>query len=141
MSVHLPAELFDKARIASPPAALKRNRGEYAFDLHPGVHAMVIGIWFAFVAVLCTAFMGQGLIVPAAICVICVTWLFVTPALWARILPKDGLRKQSWAEFREEGVHCYTGHLSSGEAMAQILVLPAMLLGLALFMAIVGAVV
>jgi hypothetical protein len=102
---------------------------------------MVIGAWFAFIAILCTAFMGEGLIIPAAICVIGAASLFVTPALWAKTLPKDGLRKQSWAEFREEGVECHTGHLSSGEAMAQILVLPAMLLGLAAFMAVVGAIV
>ena len=139
MSVHQPAELFDKARIVAAPVALKRNRGDYTFDLHPGLHAMVVGAYFAFLAILCTAFMGEGLVIPTAICVIGVISLFLTPALWARVQPKDDLRRQSWAEFLDEGVDCYTGHLTSGEAMAQILVLPGMLLGLAAFIAVVGA--
>ncbi len=139
MSVHQPAELFEKARIVAAPVAARRNRGDYRFDLHPGVHMMVVGSYLAFLAILCTAFMGEGLIIPTAIFVIGVIALFLTPGLWAKVQPKDGLRKQSWDEFRSEGVECHTGHLTSGEAMAQILVLPGMLLGLATFMAVVGA--
>jgi hypothetical protein len=131
MTVHQPIALFEEAVVhAAPP--LRRNRGERVFDLHPGVHAMVVGAWMAFVGILCTAFMGPDLIVPAAIVVVSVVALFVTPALWARVVPNDGLGRQSWAEFLQEGVECITGRLTVGQALAQIMTLPVLLVGLAL---------
>jgi hypothetical protein len=133
MAVHqTPQQLAAKAVIVSAP---RPNRGVRTFDLHPAVHLIVAGAWLAFVAILCAAFWASDLAVPAAIFVIGVIALFATPAMWARVQPQDGLRKPSWAEFRREGVDCHTGHLTSGEALAQILILPAMLLGLAAVMA------
>jgi len=140
MSVHQPrAVLLENARVAAAPAALRNAHGTRAFDLHPAVHFMVIGAWFAFVAILCAAFMGPDLVVPAGIFAVGVAALFVTPGLWARVAPDDGRRKQSWAEFREEGMVCHTGHLTSGQALAQIMVLPALLCSLALFFALLKA--
>jgi hypothetical protein len=138
MTVHQPIVDFQDAIVhAAPP--LRRNRGERVFDLHPGVHAMVIGLWMAFVLILCAAFMAPEMIVPAAIVVISVVALFLTPALWARVVPDDGLRRQSWAEFMSEGVECITGRLTAGQALAQIMTLPILLVGLALAMAAIKA--
>jgi hypothetical protein len=137
MTIHHPAEiLVEKARIVPAPA-LRRNRHERAFDLHPGVHFMVIGAWMGFIAILLAAFMGPDLVVPAGICILGAASLFVTPGLWARVKGDDGLPRQSWSEFMSEGVETYTGHLKSKEALAQIMILPALLIGLALFMAAV----
>jgi hypothetical protein len=137
MSIHQPAALLaEKARIVSPPA-LRRNRHQRTFDLHPGVHAMVIGAWVSFVGILCMAFMGPDLVVPTGIFFIGVAALFLTPGLWARVKGDDGLPRQSWGEFMSEGVETNTGHLTGGEAMAQIMILPALLVGLALVMAVI----
>lgn len=137
MAVHQSvAELRERARIAAAPADFRTSYGARPFDLHPAVHMMVIGAWFAFVGILCAAFMGPGLILPAAIFVVGVASLFVTPGLWARVAADDGRRKQSWSEFREDGMDCHTGHLTAGEAMAQIMVLPGLILGLAIFFAV-----
>ena len=133
------AALAEKARIAAAPADLRTSYGARPFDLHPAVHAVVIGAWFAFVGILCAAFMGPGLILPTAIFVIGVASLFVTPGLWARVAADDGRRKQSWSEFCEDGVQTHTGRLTAGEAMAQILVLPGLICGLAIFFAILKA--
>ena len=74
-----------------------------------------------------------GLILPAAIFLVGVAALFITPGLWAKV-GDDGIqRKQSWAEFREEGVDTHTGRLTSGEALAQIMTLPVLVIALALF--------
>ncbi|HEY0627341.1 MAG TPA: hypothetical protein VGD10_11485 [Allosphingosinicella sp.] len=138
MSVHQPAALFEQAiRHAEMPA--RRNRGERTFELHPAVHFMVVGTYVTFAAILCTAFMGKDLIVPAAIVFIGIASLFVTPGLWARVKPDDGLRKQSWSEFMSEGVECITGRLTGVQALAQILVLPTLMVGLALVFAIIKA--
>jgi len=138
MTVHQPiAQFQENVRPVSAP--LRRNRGERTFDLHPAVHFMVIGTYVAFAAILCTAFMGKDLIVPAAIVFIGIASLFITPGLWARVNPDDGLRKQSWGEFLQEGVDCITGHLTAGQAMAQILVLPGLMVSLAMVFAVVKA--
>jgi hypothetical protein len=141
MSKHIPAaELGTQARIVAAPAQpLRRNRGTRVFDIHPGVHLITAGAYFAFVAILAAAFMGPDLIVPAGIFVVGVAALFLTPALWARVVPDDGLRKQSWAEFMAEGVECITGRLTTGQALAQILTLPALIVTLALTMAAIKA--
>lgn len=137
MSAHIPAEQIEQqARIVAAPS--RRNRGERVFDLHPAVHAMTIGAYLAFVGILCAAFMGPDLIVPAAIVVVSVFALFATPAFWARVAGDD-LRKQSWSEFLQEGVECCTGKLTAGQALAQILVLPGLILILGLVMAIINA--
>jgi hypothetical protein len=134
MSIHQPARILEQhARIVAPPA-LRRNRQDRAFDLHPAVHLMIAGIWMTFVLMLSTAFMGPDLIIPLGINIIGVTALFVVPGLWSRVVPDDGGRRQSWSEFMAEGVETYTGHLKTKEALAQIFILPVLLLGLAMVM-------
>ena len=140
MSIHIPAEqLQDQARIVAAP--LRRNRGERVFDLHPAIHLALAGVYGSFVAILAAAFMGPELIVPSAILLISVVALFLTPALWARVVPEDGLRRQSWSEFLREGVDTITGRLTAGQALAQILTLPVLLVGLAVAMVVIRAAV
>ena len=136
MSIHQPLELLQQnARIVQAP--VRRNRHERTFDLHPAVHFMVIGSWLGFVAILCAAFMTPKLAIPAAIFFIGVVSLFLTPGLWARVKGDDGLPRGTWADFRREGVDCATGHLTSGEALAQIMTLPVLLVGVAIIMAVI----
>jgi hypothetical protein len=138
VTVHQPiAHFAEQLRPARAP--LGRKRGERTFELHPAVHAMVIGAYVAFAAILCTAFMGPDLVVPMGIVFISIAALFITPGLWARVNPDDGLRKQSWGEFLQEGVECLTGHLTARQALAQIMVLPGLMVGLALVFAAIKA--
>ncbi len=132
---HSPQALERQARIVPPPVR-PRKRHARAFDLHPGVHAMVIGAWMSFIFILLAAFMGPHLMIPAVICVLGAASLFITPGLWARVKGDDGLPRQSWAEFMEEGVQTYTGRLGAKDALAQIMTLPLLLVGLAIFMAV-----
>lgn len=135
MSVHQPvAALQDKASVV--PVA-RPNRGVRAFDIHPGVHAMLLGAYLSFAGILMTTFMGHDLKVPGAIIVIGILSLFITPAWWSRVTPNDGARKQSWGEFLAEGVECITGRLTAGQALAQIIVLPALMVGLAMVFAVI----
>jgi hypothetical protein len=134
MSIHLSAAALEQqASIVAPPA-LRRNRQERAFDLHPAVHLMLAGIYMSFVALLSVAFMGRDLVIPFAINIIGVISLFLVPGLWARVFPDTGGRRQSWSEFTSQGVETYTGHLATREALAQIFILPALLLALATVM-------
>jgi hypothetical protein len=143
MSIHIPAaEIEARARVVAAPIAVQsaapaadRRRGRRAFDLHPAVHGLTIAAYALFATILCATFMAPAMIVPAAIIAVSIVALFLTPGLWARIVPDDGKPKQSWAEFMDEGVDTITGRLTAGQAMAQILTLPALVVCLALVMA------
>jgi hypothetical protein len=100
---------------------------------------MLAGLLIGFPAILLATFMGPDLVVASAIVIIGALSLFVTPALWAKVQPKDDRPRQSWAEFMAEGVECHTGHLSAPGALAQILVLPALMVGLGLVFAVIKA--
>jgi Flp pilus assembly protein TadB len=137
MSVHQPvAELREQAIVVP---AFRGNRGTRVFDVHPAIHLTLLGAYLTFAAVLMTAFMGNDLKVPAAIVVIGILSLFITPAWWSRVAPDDGARKQNWGEFMNEGVECITGKLTAGQALAQIMVLPGLMVGLALVFATIKA--
>ena len=138
MSIHLPAEqLQAQAVIVAPP--LRRNRAERVFDLHPAVHLMLAGALLAFPTILLATFMGPDLVVASAIVIIGALSLFVTPALWARVQPSDDRPRQSWAEFMAEGIECHTGHLSARCAIAQIMTLPILMVGLGFVFAVIKA--
>jgi len=137
MSIHQPAHILEQHARIIPAPALRRNRKDRAFGLHPAVHLMLAGIYMSFVFLLSIAFMGQDLVIPFAINIIGVTSLFLTPALWARVFPDNGGRRQSWSEFMAEGVETYTGYLPTREALAQIFILPVLLLALAGVMVVI----
>lgn len=137
MTIHQPFAQF--AEQIQPVQTLRRNRGERVFGLHPAIHLTLVGAYLTFMGVLATAFMGKDLVVPTAIFAIGIASLFVTPAWWARVKGDDGLPKQSWAEFREEGIDCLTGWLTANQALAQIMVLPALMVSLAFFFAVLKA--
>jgi len=137
MSIHIhAAEIAPRARVVAAPA---RRRGQRVFDIHPAVHGLTIAAYALFATILCATFMAPGMIVPAAIVAVSVAALFLTPGLWARVVPDDGKPKQGWAEFMDEGVNTITGRLTAGAAMAQILTLPALVVVLALAIAAIRA--
>ena len=135
MTMHQPFAQFaeDIRPVSFQPA--KRNRGERVFDLHPAIHFGLVGAYLTFMGVLATSFMGPDLVIPTVIFGIGILSLFVTPAWWARV-KGDDLPKQSWADFCQEGVECLTGKLTANQALAQIMVLPALMVGLAFFFAV-----
>ena len=141
MSIHISAaEIEARARIVAAPTAaapLAPNRGRRVFDIHPAVHGLTIAAYALFATILCATFMAPGMIVPAAVVAVSVVALFLTPGLWARVVPDDGKPRQSWAEFMDEGVDTITGRLTAAQAMAQILTLPALVVLLAIAMAVI----
>ncbi len=138
MSIHLPAEqLQAQASIVAPP--IRRNRAERVFDLHPALHLMLAGTLLSFPTILLATFMGPDLVLASAIVIIGALSLFVTPALWAKVQPADDRPRQSWAEFMAEGIDCHTGQLSARGAIAQVMTLPILMVGLGFVFAVIKA--
>ncbi len=134
------AELHEVA-LTEPIAAVPRlsNRAERTFGLHPILYVTTIGAHLAFLAIMAAAFGNPGLILPFAICVIYIVMAFGTPGLWARVTGRPSGRVQSWAEFRHEGMEIETGHIGSAAAIAQVLVLPVLIVGWGAAIAVIVA--
>ena len=131
-------ELADAGLIVQAPA-VRRNLAERSFGLHPALFAATIGAYVAFLAIMATVFVSPELVIPFAICFVYVGMAFGTPAMWAKISPRSEGRYQTWAEFRDEGLEIATGKISSGGAIAQVLVLPVLIVGWAVAMGIILA--
>lgn len=116
--------------------ALPRTRGAHVFDLHPALHIGVFAGFFAYLGIMWAAFGEKGLVIPFAIFAVFLAGAFIVPAWWARVAPGEG-RAPSFADFMRDGVVCATGHQTAGAALVQVLIMPAMLIGWGLFLAIV----
>lgn len=143
MSVHYSqAELRKVASRASAAVAPRLpNRVERIFGLHPALFIATIGSYFVFLAVMAAAFMNPNLIIPFAIFVAYLAMYFGVPGLWARVVGRPVGRFQSWAEFRSEGMEILTGHIGSGGAIAQVMVLPFLIVGFGVAVAVIAALV
>lgn len=143
MSIHYSeAALRDIANRA--PAAMAPalpNRAERTFGLHPALFVATIGSYFAFLAIMAAAFMNPNLIIPFAIFIAYLAMYFGVPGLWARVAGRPVGRFQSWAEFRSEGMDILTGPIGSGGAIAQVMVLPFLIVGFAVAVALIAALV
>lgn len=116
--------------------ALPRTRGAHVFDLHPALHIGVFAGFFAYLGIMWAAFGEKGLAIPFVIFAVFLAAAFAVPAWWARVAPGEG-RAPSFADFMAQGITCETGHQSAGAVLAQVWIMPAMLVGWGLFLALV----
>lgn len=134
--LHHPAALDAIADRVAPPA--HSDRDGRSFDLHPALHVGVFGGFGVYLAVMWSAFGQRELIIPFAIFFFFTAAFFVVPAAWARIENRTGT-VADWSEFLRDGFNCATGHLSARETMAQVLIMPVMLLLWGLSVAVIRA--
>lgn len=140
MTAHTPTRLFANATPLAPPAYAKPNRVERQFDLHPALHLATFGGFFAYLGIMWLAFGNPELVLPFVIFVVFLAGSLIVPAYWERVAHQDG-PKQSFAEFLREGIDCATGHLTAGETMVQVLIMPTMLVAWGLIVATIRALV
>jgi hypothetical protein len=133
MTKPLPTTVFADAR------PLRTNLAPRTFNLHPALHLTTLGGYLTYLAIMAAAFMNPELVIPFAIFVIVVVAGFLVPGLWARVVPAATGRHQSLAEFVEEGVDTWTGPLSGKGAIAQVTIMPAVLVAWGLIVALIRA--
>ncbi len=139
MSIHHTAETFAKAKITrkTTPFEVKVQR---SFDLPVGLHVATVALYFAFLGVMAFAFQDRGLIIPMAIFVIYIVMAFGVPAMWVRMKPGHTATTQSWANFSRFGIDTFTGNMSARDATGQVLILPVLILGWAIAIAVIAAI-
>lgn len=140
MSIHYTAETFAQAPAIkrTTPFKVKVKR---SFDLPPALHLATIGLYFAFLGVMAFAFQDRGLLIPMAIFVIYITMAFGVPAMWVRMQPNHADKPLCWTDFSRFGVDTYTGNMNAKDATGQVLILPVLILGWAIAIAVIAAMV
>jgi hypothetical protein len=109
---------------AAPP----RTRIERNFGLPTRLYAITAACYFAFLGILSLALMEPQLVIPMVICVIIVAAYFIVPRKWATMRPDNAPPPLSWSKFKQHGIATHTGPVAASDAVAQVLILPVLIL-------------
>jgi len=123
----LPRDLVAEQAIihVRPPVGTVVDR---TFELPAFLYGTTAALYLCFIAVMTAGFAAPGLQIPAVIFALFVVAGFGTPALWTRMGPGRGREAMTWWQFRRDGIATLTGRLTAGEACAQMLILPVLIL-------------
>lgn len=131
------------ARIVAQPQVAAADRShpvDRNFGLPTALYGATVAGYLGFLLVVGSAFANPVLAIPMAIFVLFIVAGFGVPALWTR-LAGNTTQPQTLGEFRQRGIMTLTGRLTAGEATVQMLILPALLVGWGLAVAVIAAVV
>ena len=131
------------ARIVAQPQAAAAVSGyevDRNFGLPTALYGATVAGYLGFLLVVGSAFANPVLAIPMAIFVLFIVAGFGVPALWTR-LAGNTTEPQTLGEFRQRGIMTLTGRLTAGEATVQMLILPVLLVGWGLAVAVIAAVV
>lgn len=134
------AEIHAQPPVPTRPALRRNARAPHVFDLPPVLHVALFGGVGVYLAIMWAAFATRELILPFAIFAVFLAGAFLVPAWWARVAPPAG-ETERWADFVRDGVESYTGRVPAGAAAVQVLIMPAMLIGWGLVVALIRALV
>ncbi len=133
------------ARVVEQPAAgfnpvRHQVDADRNFGLPSALYGATIACYLGFLAIVGIAFANPVLAIPMAIIVLVIAAAFGVPAQWSR-LRGNASAPQTLVQFASSGIMTNTGRLSAGEASAQVLVLPVLLVVWGLAVAVIAATV
>ncbi len=119
----------DAFKIDAKPDAIPNIRQDVdrSFGLPTRLYVATVGLYFAFLAVMAVGFQTREMALVIAICVVYVVMAFGVPSLWARMKPGNDSKAIDWVTFQLHGIATYTGQTKSGDATAQVLILPILI--------------
>ena len=127
MSVRVdPKLLRADAKIVSPPG--QRACDDRTFGLPWALHAGFFGLFLAYLGVMAIGLPHPEMAIPMAIFVFFTIAFYVVPMLWAVMAPANASRAMRMSELLSRGIAVHTGRCSGGAAIAQVLILPLLIL-------------
>ena len=129
----------DLSRIASITDAPARTRVDRNFGLPTGLYAATVGLYLAFLGLMGTLFANPHLGIPIAIMAGFIVLFFGLCGLWTKMNPENPTVPMTWGQLSSRGIQTLSGHLTAGEAAAQVLVLPVLILGWGCAIAVIVA--
>jgi hypothetical protein len=134
------AELLVRQEIVAPP--MPRACTDRGFELPTGIYVAMAAMFLGFVGVLSFAFRNPEMAVPFGVFVAFIAAFFAVPAMFVRTTPADGRTPAlGWSRFMEQGIPTATGHAGGREAAVLVLLLPVLIFGWAIAVAVIAALV
>lgn len=133
MSQMLHREISNKKAIVhrEPPVAgdtaTPRAFFDHTFELPSGIYAVSLGCFVTFLATMVVGFGNPELGILMAIFGVFFAGFYGIPALFVRESPAGTNKALTWGQFRSRGIMTLTGRLPASEALAQVLVLPVLI--------------
>ncbi|WP_260482960.1 hypothetical protein [Sphingomicrobium flavum] len=106
-----------------------RQDVDRTFGLPVFLHSAYFGLFLAYLAIMGLGFQSPDMILPMAIFVIFTMGFYVVPLTWAVMNPAKQASAMPMAELLGRGIETLTGRTKGGDAVAQVLILPILILG------------
>lgn len=120
------AIVHDTHPIAANDAEAPRFFSDNTFELPAGIYAASLGCFLTFLATMVAGFGNPELGIPMAIFGIFFAGFYGIPVIMAKQAPEGSNKTLTWGQFKSRGIMTHTGKLPAGEAVAQVLVLPVL---------------
>jgi hypothetical protein len=129
------------ARVVELPTPVRHQvEADRNFGLPTALYGATIACYLGFLVIVGTAFANPLLALPMAVIGLLVVAAFGVPAIWTRLKGNESA-PETLGEFETRGIMTNTGRLSAGEATAQVLILPVLLVVWGLAVAVIAAIV
>jgi len=132
-------ELVRVADVAAEPQQLFQTTVDRGFELPTGLYVATVAAYLGFIAVMASAFVNPGLVLPMVIFAFFIIAAFGTPMLWVRMRPENSRQALTWGQFKNRGIQTETGPLDGGAAAVQVLILPVLILCWGVAVAVIAA--
>jgi ABC-type spermidine/putrescine transport system permease subunit I len=133
MSRPIPREALARTGQLAPAPELAPNVRQALetrhFDLPVALHAGFFGTLLVYLGIMFVGLRSPGLIIPIAICVIFTLGFYAVPALWSGMKPDHADGPMTLAALLERGIQTHTGWCRGRDAVAQVMILPVLILG------------
>jgi hypothetical protein len=131
-----PQALQARAVVTAMPLPAKVDR---TFGLPSGLYAATVSLYLAFIGVMAVTFMNRELAIPMVIFAGFVLLAFGLAAYWTKMQPHNDAAPLGWGQFAARGIDTLSGRLTATEAAVQVLLLPVLILGWGLAVAVIVA--
>lgn len=132
-------ELIVATPVQSSLGVSARTSVDRSFGLPTVLYIATVALYLAFISVMAGLFLNPELAIPMVIFAGLVILAFGLAGCWTRMKPTNDSAPADWAAFRANGIETSSGRLTAGEATIQVLILPVLILGWGLAVALIVA--
>ena len=104
-----------------------RQDVDRTFEMPSVLYGATVALYLGFIAILGVGLSTPELAIPMAIFAIFIVGLFGAPALWLGLGRKPEAKAKSFGELMRGGIQTHTGFLKGRDAVAQMMVLPVLI--------------
>lgn len=137
MSHHHSTERLQDLAVVTDALAL--TRVDRNFGLPTGLYVATVGLYLAFIALMAMLFHNPELAIPMVLFAGFIVFAFGLAGFWTKMKPDNDTGPMTWGQLSVRGIDTLSGRLTASEAAIQVLMLPVLILGWGLAVAVIVA--